>query len=494
MAQIVVSDLTFYYDGSYDTIFDRVNFRIDTDWKLGFIGRNGRGKTTFLQLLLGNYEYKGSIQASVVFDYFPMQVSEEDYKRNTIDFIEHVYPEYELWMICREINLLEMEADLLYRPYGTLSNGEQTKVMLAILFAKENYFLLLDEPTNHLDHETRVLIRDYLSKKKGFILVSHDRWLLDACVDHILVINKNDISVEQGNFSSWYENKKRQDEFELAENVKLKKDIRRLSEAAKRAESWSEQTEKGKIGAHVFDRGFIGHKAEKMMKRARSMEARMDKAIEDKSQLLKNVETADQLKIIPLTHHKEVLVKLDQLTIYYDGRRITEPLDMEIRNGDRVILHGMNGCGKSSMIKKILGQDIVTTGTFTLASGLKISYVSQDTSHLKGILKDYAIEHHLNESLFKALLRKLDFERVQFDKRMEDFSGGQKKKVLIARSLCEQAHLYIWDEPLNFIDIFSRIQIEDLILEFKPTMLVVEHDQSFVERIATEKIEVMSAK
>lgn len=493
MSQISVCDLTFYYDGSYDNIFEHVNFTIDTDWKLGFIGRNGRGKTTFLHLLMGKYEYKGSIQASVLFDYFPMNISADCFSQNTIDLIEQVHPDYELWKIYRELNLLHMEEEMLYRPYGTLSNGEQTKIMLANLFAKDNHFLLLDEPTNHLDRETREVIRDYLNKKKGFILISHDRWLLDACIDHVLVLNKANIIVEQGNFSTWRENKSKQDEFEQSENEKLKKDIKRLNEAAKRAEGWSDQIEKSKIGSHVGDRGFVGHKAAKMMKRAKSIEARMEQAIDDKSKLLKNIEAVENLKIITLSHHKDMLIQAKELSIYYDNRPVTQPIDFNIQNGERVVLLGKNGCGKSSIIKKIIGEQIQTTGILELASGLKISYVSQDTSFLKGTLNEFANYHHLEESLFKALLRKLDFERAQFDKRMEAFSGGQKKKVLIAKSLCEQAHLYIWDEPLNFIDLFSREQIEDLIMEYQPTMLMVEHDKSFVDKIGTKRVEVRRA-
>lgn len=90
--------------------------------------------------------------------------------------------------------------------------------------------------------------------------------------------------------------------------------------------------------------------------------------------------------------------------------------------------------------------------------------------------------------LFKALLRKLDFSRIQFDKSMNEYSAGQKKKVLLAKSLCEKAHLYIWDEPLNYLDIFSRMQIIDVILKFKTTMLMVEHDRYFSEMIATDYI------
>ncbi len=120
-----------------------------------------------------------------------------------------------------------------------------------------------------------------------------------------------------------------------------------------------------------------------------------------------------------------------------------------------------------------------------IGSGLKISYVPQGTSGLSGTLDDYAAARSIDATLFKAILRKLDFARIQFEKRIEDYSDGQKKKVLIAASLCEEAHLYIWDEPLNYIDVISRMQIEDLLLTYKPTMLFVEHDNAFCENVAT---------
>ena len=131
---------------------------------------------------------------------------------------------------------------------------------------------------------------------------------------------------------------------------------------------------------------------------------------------------------------------------------------------------------------------VLRKGRIELPNQLVISYCSQDTSKLSGTLREYAAENEIDETLFLALLRKLDFSRTQFEKRIEDYSGGQKKKVLIAGSLCQRAHLYIWDEPLNFIDVFSRMQIEDLILKFKPTMILVEHDKMFMEHVATRII------
>jgi lincosamide and streptogramin A transport system ATP-binding/permease protein len=492
MSLINVANLTFAYEGSYDNVFENVSFQIDTDWKLGFTGRNGRGKTTFLNLLLGKYDYGGTISANVGFEYFPFHVDNKE--SNTQDVIDDIFPDYLHWKLMRELSLLKVSEDVLYRPFDSLSNGEQTKVLLAALFLKENSFLLIDEPTNHLDMNARKLVSDYLNTKSGFILVSHDRSFLDNCVDHILSINKTNVEVQKGTFSDWWENKQRQDNFELAENDKLRKDIKRLSDSSKRTSNWSHEVEKTKNGTRnsgsKVDKGYIGHKAAKMMKRSKATEQRQHSAIDERSKLLKNIETSDSLKISQLAFHKNQLVGLEHVSIYYGEKTVCANISFTIEQGERIALTGKNGSGKSSMIKLICGENINYTGTLRKGSQLKISYVSQDTSHLQGNLTDYARNNGIDESLFKSILRKLDFSRVQFEKDISAFSGGQKKKVLIAKSLCEKAHLQIWDEPLNFIDIISRMQIEELLLEYSPTILFVEHDSEFCKNIATKIIEL----
>ena len=248
-------------------------------------------------------------------------------------------------------------------------------------------------------------------------------------------------------------------------------------------------------------RAYIGEKSRKMSKRRKNLERRQNRAIEEKSGLLHNIETAEDLKLFPQKHYKDVLVRMEDLQISYvnetGGSKRLPVMNFEISNGDRVVLQGANGCGKSSVIKALLAavaeedaEEILftKTGTVTTAGGLIISYVSQDTGHLHGTLAEYAEREGIDLSIFLALLRKLDFSRVQFEKPIEDYSGGQKKKVLLAGSLCKQAHLYIWDEPLNFIDVFSRMQLENLILQFQPTMLLVEHDKTFVENVATKVV------
>lgn len=490
MSMIKVENLTFSYDSSYDNIFKNVNFQIDTDWKLGFVGRNGRGKTTFLNLLLGKYEYRGNIISSVEFDYFPYVVRDKSLWTELV--LQEVCPMAEEWEFMRELSYLGMDADVLWRPFDTLSNGEQTKALLAAFFLNEGYFRLIDEPTNHLDVAARQLVASYLKKKKGFILVSHDRRFLDGCVDHILSLNRSDIEVQSGNFSSWMMNFERQQEYELARKVNLQKDIKRLQQSARRTSSWSDKVEADKFGVQSWglkaDRGYVGHKAAKMMKRSKAIEARRQQAIEEKSSLLKNQETAEDLKLVPLDYFADTLVSFSDVAISYDGNQVCEHVSFAVRRGERVVLEGGNGSGKSSLLKLLVGEPIEHTGTVKTGSGVRISYVPQDTSHLQGTLSEFAEENQIEESLFKAVLRKMDFERIQFEKDIRDFSGGQKKKVLIAKSLCEQAHLYVWDEPLNFIDIYSRIQIERLIREFSPTMILVEHDSAFRDAVATKVV------
>lgn len=308
MALIDIRDLTFAYPGSYDNVFEHLSLQLDTHWRLGLVGRNGRGKTTLLRLLQRQYEYDGAISVPVPLDCFPSPVSAPE--RDTLTILEEQEPGLELWRIYKELDMLEVDAGVLFRPYSSLSGGEQVKVLLAALFLREGAFLLLDEPTNHLDLEGRRVVSRYLSRKSGFLLVSHDRVFLDGCVDHIMVINKRDIEVRQGSFSAWWRDKQARDDWERAENARLKREIGRLEDAARRTASWSDRVEAAKKGCRNSglrpDRGYLGHKAQKMMRRSKAVEARRTEAAEAKAGLLKNIELAEALKLRPLEHPNAV--------------------------------------------------------------------------------------------------------------------------------------------------------------------------------------------
>ena len=323
MALIQITDLTFTYPGSFDPVFEHVSFQLDTDWRLGLTGRNGRGKTTLLRLLQGQYPHQGTITAPGGFEYFPYPIP--DAALTPLELLEYSFPDVPQWRLRRELAPLFVTDDALYRPFSTLSGGEQAKILLALLFAREGRYLLIDEPTNHLDETGRALVSRYLAKKSGFRLVSHDRAFLDGCVDHILSINRGGIEVQKGNFSSWYENRQRQDAFELAQNAQLKKEIGRLKQAARQSRAWADKVENTKIGPHsakvtgeadaMGGRAYIGEQSRRMQQRRKNLERRQNAAIEEKSALLKNIEQAAPLKLHQLPYHTDRLALLRDVSV-----------------------------------------------------------------------------------------------------------------------------------------------------------------------------------
>lgn len=529
MSIIEIQDLTFGYDGRPELVFESVSFRIDTDWRLGFTGRNGRGKTTFLKLLMGEYEYRGQIRSSVGFEYFPYPVAHPE--ASAMEAAKEVVAPFARWeremerlcgktdeaslaaygeameqyllhegytieeAIRKEASLLEVKDEALGRPFGTLSCGEQTKVLLAALFLKKNRFLLLDEPTNHLDASGRGAVEAYLRTKKGFLLVSHDRALLDAVTDHTLAVNRRNIEIQKGGFSAWQAQKERRDRMEAAQNERLEKEIAQYREAAARACGWSKRAEAEKTGEGSVDRGFLGHKAAKLMKRSKAIEARSERAAEEAAGLLCNVDVSEPLTMRTHPFEGRRLAEAKGLCLRFGEKVLFEGLDFELLPGDRAALTGPNGSGKSTLLRLLLGESGAEhTGSLFVAPGLKISYIPQDTSLLRGSIREICRAGGLEESFVKALLRKMDFSREQLEGEVSGFSEGQKKKVLLAASLSRPAHLYIWDEPLNFVDVLTRLQLEEAIRRCRPTLLFVEHDRTFTENVATKCIRLEAPK
>lgn len=487
--QLSIRDLTFAYPGG-EPVFEHLNLNLDTGWRLGVIGRNGRGKTTLLRLMMGCMSFEGAIDLPLEAAYFPYEVP--DASLPALDVLRKAAPRAQEWRILREWQLLGIGEEALDRPFGTLSRGEQTKALLSALFAREDAYPLIDEPTNHLDAHGRELVARYLRRKDGFLLVSHDRAFLNGCVDHVLALNRSDAWVMQGNYDAWQDRFDRQNAWEQARNEDLRRDIARLEESARRAVKWGERCEKGKF--HVspsetaaVDRGYVGARSAALMKRSTSTLRRRERAVEEKRGLLRNVERTGDLRLTVLSHPGETLVRVEDGAVRYDGRTVCEGLRFDIRRGDRVALTGPNGAGKSSVLRALCGAGGALEGKVSLASGLVVSYVPQDAEGLCGGMRDFIRQNGLDETLFKAVLRNMDMSREHFDRDLSELSQGQKKKLLLARSLCMSAHLYVWDEPLNDIDVLSRRQVEELILRYTPTLLVVEHDARFLETVCTRE-------
>ena len=480
MSFIHIHHLNFHYEGHAEMIFEDVNLNLDSRWHLGLVGRNGRGKTTLLKLMMGELDDNSAIQKDVRMRYFPYEVKDEH--RLTSDILEEIMGELD-WRIYKEFNLLQVDAQVLFQMYDTLSPGEKTKVLLACLFINDDDFVLIDEPTNHLDVHGRMLVSEYLKSKKGFILVSHDRTFLDGCIDHVLSINKQSIALVQGNFSNYLENKERQDRQDIERNVKLKKEISRLKQASERNAQWSDAVEKSKIGAD--DKGYVGHMAAKMMKRSKVIERRYEGYMEEKKGLLKDVEDIESLKLHPLPFQGSRVIYLEDIDFAYDQKQVLQNFSLAVQVNEKLCLQGKNGCGKSTVLKLMTGQLQPQHGKIHARQDLKIAYACQDTANLQGSLEMMIQNEAVDGVLCRAILHKLGFDRRLFDKKLEDLSQGQKKKVVLALTLSKSCHLYIFDEPMNYIDLDSRMQLEKLIQCTAMTCVFVEHDQSFCEHTAT---------
>lgn len=480
---IELKNLNFTYDVLEQPLFEDVSLTLDTTWRLGLIGRNGRGKTTLLKILMNELVYQGDILADDEFVYFPLRIQSPE--SPVYMALDEVMP-VEVWKLERECQLLGMDKDIIWQPFSQLSGGEQTRVMLAALFCDDHRFALLDEPTNHLDIQGRKQLAMYLEKKRGYIVVSHDRHFLDLVIDHTLVIERSQIGLFHGNFSTYEAQKDRMDQFELDQNKTLKSEIARIEKSAREKVNWGLEREKPS-GNDPFGNAV----AKRMMKRGKAIEKRIDAKIEEKKKLLKNIEKVDDLTIKALTTHRNPVLRVKNLTLEFEGKPLFEPISFELFQGEQLAIVGANGSGKTTLMNHLQGYSSFAqvSGEIIVPGGLSMSHVSQSAMH-SGSLQQFAEEHDLDYTLLLNNLRILGFTRDVFNVSIEDMSEGQKKKVEFAKSLCTPAELYLWDEPLNYLDVYNQKQIETMIAAFKPTLLFIEHDHLLVERVATRVIEL----
>lgn len=493
MGTIQIENMSYKYDQMVDNLFDSLNLQIDESWKLGLIGRNGRGKTTLMKILLGQLPYQGKVVSNLNFYYYPQKVVNKN--KSTTEVIKELtnLEEYDFWKIEVELEKLKVKNDILNQTFSTLSPGEQTKILLAILFIDDYGFQLIDEPTNHLDIDGRQVVADYLKSKQGFIVISHDKTFLNEVIDHVISINRQNVDIYKGNFDVWEREKNLQDQSQFDEKRQLKKDISRLHETAVKRKNWSNQSEKQKNKTGLqkvnLDKGFITHKAAKMMKKAKTVSKRVDEEIEKKQSLLKNIEIEEpiQLNYHELNHPK-TLIKVDNLELSHGDVR-TPKTSFKVPVDQVVSLIGKNGIGKTTIFKQLLGieQPFEQTGDILIAKGIKISYLAQE-DQLVGNIRQLAQDKKIDPEMVFSNLRKLGFERNLFEQAVESMSQGQKRKVALAISLSQEANLYFWDEPLNYLDVITRQQIIEAIKKQHPTMLLIDHDKDLIDEISDQKI------
>ena len=540
MSTIICRRLSFGYPGAEDNVFNDLDLVIDTDWRCALVGRNGRGKTTLLRLIHGELVPEGgSLERGQPTAYFPRPVEDPDLPvRDVVKDASGPFRPWETEMgalleegsdealarygqvldayeesggysidagIETELTALGIDETFWQRPFSSLSGGEQTRCLLASLFASGSNsgrivhaigrasprppgraFPLIDEPTNHLDADGRRLLAAYLDSKTGFLLVSHDRAFLDACCDHVVALNRDTVDVERTSFSAWRERFRQRLDGQRARNAELKHDIARHTRTAadRRAGALKRESDK----APHTDKGFISRRAKLQMRRALAAERRAARAADELRGTLADVEKDRQLKLPDSRHRTGALVVANDLTLWRGAKPVVAKLSFTVVPGDRVAVVGPNGSGKTSLLDQIENAPYDHTGTLSRPGHVSVARTFQNPQWTSGSLRGRLSEAGLDESRFRQITAVLGIRGRVLDGRIEDLSHGQQKKIDLARAFLANAHLLLWDEPLNFIDIDAREQIEEVLLRDKPTVVFVEHDAAFIDRVATQVV------
>ena len=537
MPNIIVRDLSFSYAERHSDLFNNLSFTLSSTWRCALVGRNGRGKTTLLRLLDGQLvPQAGQIDLPLASLMFPGRANHAALSRDAAktaagpygaleaqirklsqrtdtssldqlnDTLEHyeAIEGYEIdAAIERELQALHVDG---LRPMAQLSSGEQTRVLLAGLFARKQVFPLIDEPTNHLDRAGRKLVARYLAAKSGYLLVSHDRDFIDQCCDHVMGLNRVDTRIIQGNYSEYRRELDRDNERELRTNVRLKKDIRRLKQAAGERRSGALAREREK-GAHN-DRGYIGHKAAKQMQRALNIERRKTRAVAQTEGLLQNLDKVRALKLTS-TGRKvgTTLCQVNNLGFGFGDTQIARDISFELQVGERILVSGPNGAGKSCLLKTLMGRIKPFSGNVRWSPGVTWQRLCQQPDapftpptdwHLfrqvLGVLGVSGDVIEATQASNTQLFQTADKATHRSEKHAQNtsLSEGQLKKIELAYSFLQPVDLLIWDEPLNFIDLETREQLLALILQTQPTMLLVEHDTFFTKRCTTRELSLVA--
>ena len=506
MGKIIFDKVDFHYPEIYTPVFSKVSFSIDTKWKLGLIGRNGRGKTTLLKLMGGELSQTGGrIKADTDVDYFPYHYSGED--TGTLNVIkecigglygleQHLedaaclekYMELDGFgmegKIRKEARKIGLKDHVLDRKFETLSGGEKTKALIISLFLKQNTFILLDEPTNHLDSHGKEELGNYLKRKQGFILVSHDRAFLDSVADHILSINKTDITIEKGNYTTWEKNKMLVEEYERRTSENLQHEITRMEGNMVQKRNWADVSNKQK---YHFASNSRTNGVQAYLGQAKRSGMRIRKNMEEKKKLLRNYEETRDLAF-GQEEKEGWLIKIENLDFsYVEGEGLIQNLSLEIREHDAVWIRGKNGSGKSTLLKLVTGE--ISHPAVSYQGDIIFSALPQEIS-LGGCRSgreflETGLENEKEYHGSRQVCGMFDITEELLNKPCSTYSSGEKKKIYLAKVLSRRNHVIVSDEPLNYMDVMFREQFIRACGLLRPTVLLIEHDDFFLWELAT---------
>lgn len=473
-----------------NVVLEGVEFEINYGEHIGLVGENGTGKTTLAEIIASAIQHdSGALQWSKEevkigylkqSTYYTKKHIEEMFKasKNFVGSLkEHI----------SRLGLPQIE-EIKDERVGGLSGGERTKLALANILASNPTLLILDEPTNHLDYESIEWVIKIIKKFRGTVLIiSHDRFFLDKTVKRIFEIEGKKLIAYRGNYTDFRHEKDFRFHSSMNAYVNQEKYKAAIQEDISALKGWSgkaHNTSTKKQQEGMGKKEFFRKKAKKK-----------DKAIKSRIKRLEKIELEG---VIKPTKRREVFFEIDSAE--NRGKRILEIREISkgfgqyplfanssaiVMRGERIALFGPNGCGKSTLIKAILGEEKLDSGELYLSPSADIAYLSQDVlGEMKAIpmIEYFNIGSKDEDREIKNMLCTMGFENDMFTRIITDLSLGERTRLKIAKIIAEKKNLLILDEPTNHLDLLSRERLEETLRLFNGTVIIASHDRYLLDK------------
>jgi len=517
-------------------VLKNVTFSLNQGERAALVGPNGCGKTTLMNILVGEEQpdagYVAFTPADLHIGYLHQGISFEPgetlggylnrYASNldeTLTAVKNVCdalaerPEdpdlighYDT--LLRQLNRAqEMEGarldilngfDLVSIPQDTpiaeLSGGQKVRLALAGVLLEGPSLLLLDEPTNHLDLEMREWLTDWvLSYRGSILLVSHDRAFLDAVIDKVVAFSPTGEGVDEypGNYSDYLDAREMALEAAMQAFVDQQDEIKRLKKAARSVRDLAKPHKGGKADGKNTDGFSVGHfqnRAKETVQRAKNIEKRIE-YLEGEGALEKPTQAWEmRMHFSETPEGGQIVLQLDRLCIGYNVQALLPPITQTVTLGQRIALVGPNGIGKTTLFKTLLGETPPLGGTFAYGSGVQPGYLSQEQEMLDPTLTVLQTIQQLpdfyNHTEARTFLHRFLFKGDEVFQGVETLSYGQRSRLMLALLVGRHCNLLLLDEPLNHLDLPSQEAFEAALSSFEGSILAIAHDRYFVDRFA----------
>lgn len=471
-------------------ILNNISFDIAVGERVGLVGLNGSGKTTLANIIANGLEIDGG---SLIWHKKSVNLG---YLRQESGYIENLNNEDNIKMkdylhtssTLGLKNVMEWDGERL----SNLSGGERTKLSLSRIWASNPDFLILDEPTNHMDYEgVRWLVRE-LKKYKGTVLViSHDRYFLDECASRIIEIEGRTMTEYNGNYSFYREEKKRRYESQLNQYLLQEEKKKEINKQINTLKEWSAKAHRDSTKKALSSGNKMGKK-EYFRKKAKKMDIQIRSRIKRLEKIeIEGVEKPREESIISFTLKSAALkgnriMEVSNISKAFNGNVLFKDSSFYVKRGERIGVFGENGCGKTTLLKLLMGALEADKGDIFLSSSAKLGYLSQDIGGLdpeRRVIDCFDFTSREERGRLQTLLFNMGFDEDMLSQTIGSLSLGELTRLKIAGLITRECDLLILDEPLNHLDIHSREKLEEVLESYNGTIILVSHDRYMMERI-----------